>query len=140
MPTHDARQRSVLLSLVTPDLSPGERVLAVLPFANTPKRPKGRDGRVREGIWQSARRYRPLVLTNQRLFVFDTARSPHPQRVLCVVPGSSVRVVSTLPGTMGRTTLLLELPVEGVVPFELGRFDVEDVDAFTGALEWRTDS
>ncbi len=140
MPANDERQRSALLGFVTPGLSSGERVLAVLPFANTPKRPRGPEGKVREGIWQSWRRYRPLVLTNRRLFVFETGRTPHPRAVLCEVPKGSVRVVRTVPGSMGRTTLVLELPADGEVPFELGRLDVEHLDAFTSALERRPDS
>ena len=97
MPARDERQRSALLSFVTPVLSSGEQVVAVLPYVNTPKRPKGAEGKVREGIWQSQQRYRPLLLTNQRLFVFDTARTPHPRQVLCEVPSGSVRTVRTFP-------------------------------------------
>ena len=76
MPASDQRQRAALLAFVTPVLTSGEHVLAVLPFANTPKRPRGPEGKVRDGIWQTKRRYRPLVLTNRRLFVFDTI-APH---------------------------------------------------------------
>jgi hypothetical protein len=140
MPASDKRQRSALLSFVTPVLSSGERVVAVLPYANTPKRPRGPEGKVRVGIWQSWRRYRPLLLTDRRLFVFETGRTPNPRAVLCEVPKGAVRVVRTVPGSMGRTTLVLELPADGEVPFELGRFDVEQLDAFTGALEGRPDS
>lgn len=139
MPSSDERQRSALVAFVTPGLASEERVLAVLPFANTPKRPRGPEGKLRQGIWQSARRYRPLVLTDTRLFVFETGRTPHPRAVLCEFPKGSVRVVRTVPGSMGRTTLVLELPADGEVPFELGRFDVEDLDAFAGALERRPD-
>ena len=123
MPSGDQRQRQALLALVTSDLGPGERVVAMLPFANTPKRPKTADGKVRVGLWQTSRRYRPLVLTNRRLFVFETARTPSPRGILREFPSSSVTVARTVPGSMGRTTLLLDLPDEGEVPFELGRFD-----------------
>ena len=140
MPVGDEKQRSALLSFVTPVLSWGEQVVAVLPYVNTPKRPKGPEGKVREGIWQAGRRYRPLVLTNRRLFVFETARTPHPRSVLCELASDSVRVVRTVPGSMGRTTLVLELPGDGEVPFELGRLDIVELDAFTGALEGRPDS
>src|SRR5438876_398965 len=67
----DARQREALLALVTPRLGSEERVVAMLPFANTPRRPKGPTGKVRDGVWQAARRYRPIVLTDRRLFVLD---------------------------------------------------------------------
>jgi hypothetical protein len=140
VPASDERQRSALLGFVTPGLASAERVLAVLPFASTPKRPKGPEGKVRVGVWQSGRRFRPLVLTDRRLFVFETGRTPNPRAVLCEVPKGSVRVVRTVPGSMRRTILVLELPAEGEVPFELGRFDVEQLDAFTGALESRPDS
>jgi hypothetical protein len=128
------------LSFVTPGLSSGERVVAVLPYVNTPKRPRGSEGKVRDGIWQSRVRYRPLVLTNRRLFVFETGRTPHPRAVLCELPSRSVRAVRTVPRSMGRTTLMLELPGDGEVPFELGRFDVEELDAFIGALASRPDA
>ena len=94
MPASDQRQRAALLAIVTPELTSGERVLAVLPFANTPKRPRGPEGKVREGVWQTKRRYRPLVLTDRRLFVFDTARTPYPRAVLCEVPSGSVSVAN----------------------------------------------
>ena len=102
MPASDQRQRAALLALVTPELTSGERVLAMLPFANTPKRPRGPEGKVREGIWQTKRRYRPLVLTDRRLFVFDTLRTPHPQRLLCELPRDSVGVASATPGSLGQ--------------------------------------
>jgi hypothetical protein len=137
VPSADQRQRLALLDFVTPDLSAGERVVAVLPFANTPKRPRGAAGKVREGIWQTARRYRPLVLTTERLFVFDTARTPQPRGVLCKFPSGSVTVARTVPGSMGRTTLVLDLPKDGEVPFELGRFDVVELDVFRNGLDSR---
>jgi hypothetical protein len=136
----DARQREALLALVTPRLAAGERVVAVLPFANTPKRPKGPTGKVRDGVWQAARRYRPIVLTDRRLFVFDARRTPHPQGVLAEFPADLVRVARLVPGTLGRQTLVLDIPAEGEVPFELGRLDAVDLDAFMGALDFNTGS
>jgi hypothetical protein len=132
----DARQREALLALVTPRLAAGERVVAMLPFANTPKRAKGPTGKVRDGVWQSARRYRPIVLTDRRLFVLDARRTPHPQGVLAVFPADLVTVVRLVPGTLGRQTLVLDLPGDGEIPFELGRLDAVDLGAFTGALDF----
>jgi hypothetical protein len=123
------------LALVTPDFLPGERVVAMLPFASTTKRPKTAGGKVRVGVWQTSRRYRPLVLTNQRLFVFETYRTPNPRGVLCEFPSASVSVARSSPGSMGTTTLVLELPTDGEVPFELGRFDVAELEGFRNALD-----
>jgi hypothetical protein len=139
MGASDARQREALLQQVTPRLAVGERVIAVLPFANTPRRPKGRNGKVREGVWQAARRYRPMVLTEQRLLVFDARRTPHPQGVLVEFPASAVSVVRLVPGTLGRQTLVLDLPAEGEVPFELGRLDADDLDAFIAMFDPHTE-
>jgi len=135
VPSADQRQRSALLAFVMPELSAGERVVAVLPFANTSKRPRGAAGKVRDGVWQTARRYRPLVLTTERLFVFDTARTPHPRNVLRAFPSHSVGVVRPVHGSVGRATLVLALPEDGEVPFELGRFDLAELDAFRNALD-----
>ena|SRR5947207_4235345 len=136
----DARQREALLALVTPRLGSGERVVAMLPFANTPRRPKGPTGKVRDGVWQAARRYRPIVLTDRRLFVLDARRTPHPQGVLAEFPAGLVRVVRLVPSTLGRQTLVLDLPDGGEIPFELGRLDAVDLGAFTGALDFNAGS
>ena len=140
MPASDERQRSALLSFVTPVLSSGEQVVAVLPYVNTPKRPKGPEGKVREGIWQAKRRYRPLVLTNRRLFVFDTARTPHPRAVLCELPSGSSAWCAPSRGRWEERRWCSSCPADGEVPFELGRLDVVDLDAFTSALDGRPDS
>jgi hypothetical protein len=135
VPKADERQRDALLALVRARLAAGERVVAVIPFANTPKRPKGPEGKVREGLWQTARRYRPLLLTDRRLFVFDSRRTPYPHAVLAEIPAALVRVVSVDPGTLGRQVLVLDVAGEGRVPFELGRRDAEGLDALVGALQ-----
>jgi hypothetical protein len=140
MAGNDARQREALLAHVTPRLAAGERVVAMLPFANTPRRAKGPTGRVREGVWQSARRYRPIVLTDRRLFVFDARRTPHPQGVLAEFPADLVKVVRLVPGTLGRQTLVLDLPEQGEIPFELGRLDGVDLGAFTDAFDFHVES
>jgi hypothetical protein len=140
MAASDERQRGALLELVNPQLVGDERVVAVLPFANTPRRPKGLDGKVRDGLWQSARRYRPLLLTDRRLFVFDARRTPHPQGVLVEFPTNLINVVRLVSGTLGRQTLVLDLPAAGEVPFELGRLDAVDLRAFTDAFDFDAES
>ncbi|HXY91231.1 MAG TPA: hypothetical protein VEP49_02040 [Acidimicrobiia bacterium] len=130
----DERQREGMLSLVRPQLGHNERVVALLPFANATRRPKGTDGKVRDGLWQTARRYRPLLLTDRRLFVFDTRRTPHPQRVLASFAANDVRVAGVSSGTFGRTLLVLELPGDGEVPFELGKRDQGELRSFVRAL------
>jgi len=62
------------------ELERGERIVAMLPFASVPKLPRqpgGRTGKVRFGIRQSWRRYRPCVVTDRRLLVFDSVYGPH---------------------------------------------------------------
>jgi hypothetical protein len=70
----------------------------------------------------------------------DARRTPHPQGVLAEFPADLVTVVHLVPGTLGRQTLVLDLPAEGEIPFELGRLDAVDLDAFTGALDFTTGS
>lgn len=101
----------------------------MLPFAATPKRPKGPDGKIREGVYQSARRYRPLVATNLRLFVINAVRTPYPRGVLADFPLSAVTVVDMDPAESNRR-LYLDLPEIGTVPFDLGRFDLIELDEF----------
>ena len=107
----------------------------MLPFVNTPKRPKAPEGKVREGIWQARRRYRPLLLTDRRLVRVRHASHTAPATLCCAsFRVDLVRVVRTFPGSIGRQTLVLDLPADGEVPFELGRLDVVDLDAFTRAF------
>jgi hypothetical protein len=80
------------------------------------------------------------VLTDRRLFVVDARRTPHPQGVLAEYPVELVRVVRLVPGTLGRQTLVLDLPEDGEIPFELGRLDAVDLAAFTGALDFHAES
>ena len=115
--------------------SPRETIIATLPFAGTPKRPKGPDGRYREGIWQSARRNRPLALTDQRLFVFDAARTPLPRFVLAEFPLDEVQLVKIATRSFGNHTVHLELAGVGEVPFELGRYDEDGLTVLTRTLE-----
>jgi hypothetical protein len=128
------RQRDEVVQAVQDRLWPDERIVAVLPFASTPKRPKGPEGKVREGIYLSARRYRPLVVTNQRLLVVNAWRTPYPRGVLAEFPASAASVVDVLPARFDQQRLELDLPGEGVVPFILGRFDLPELDEFEAAL------
>ena len=91
-PSRAERQRRDVVDAVRDSLRPGEQVLAVLPFASTPKRPKGPDGKVRTGLYQSARRYRPLVVTDRRLLVVEAVRTPYPRGLLEEFPVAAVRV------------------------------------------------
>jgi hypothetical protein len=128
------RQREEVIEAVQDALRPGEHVLAVLPFASTPKRPKGPEGKVRTGIYQSARRYRPLVVTNRRLLVVNAWRTPFPRGLLAEFPASATSVVDVVPARFDQQRLELDLPGEGVVPFILGRFDLLELEGFEAAL------
>jgi hypothetical protein len=132
-----AKQRAQILEAVGDELGKGEVVIAVLPFASTPKRPKGPSGRVREGIYTSYRRYRPLVVTGSRLLVIEAGRTPFPRGLLAEFPVTQVRLVDVVPARFGQTRLRLDLPGEGTVPFDLGRYDVVALSEFRTAIEDR---
>jgi hypothetical protein len=131
----DAAQRKQVLDAVGDRLRPGERVIAVLPFASTPKRPKGPGGKVREGIYVSYRRYRPLVVTSHRLFVINAVRTPYARGVLAEFPLADVDFVDVVPARFGQRRLRLDLPGVGTVPFNLGRYDVEELPELRAAIE-----
>ena len=118
------KQREEVLALVADRMRPRERVVAVLPFAQTGKRPKP-PKKVRDGIYQSYRRYRPLVATDRRLFVLDTARTPHPRNVLAEFPLEAVTIVDVVPRSFGQQRVLIDLPDLGPVPFDVGRYDLD---------------
>src|ERR1035437_171812 len=118
-PARGTKQREAVLDAVADRLRPGEDVIAVLPFAATPKRPKGPEGKVRDGIYSSYRRYRPLVVTTLRLFVIGASRTPYPRGVLAEFPLAEVRYVDEVPARFSQTRLLLDLPDAGTVPFDL---------------------
>jgi hypothetical protein len=128
----DVQKREALTEMVSPRLERGEAIVAMLPFATTPKRPKGPQGKIREGVWQSARLHRPLVLTDRSLFVFDAGRTPHPRGVHARFSLDKVSVVNVTEGRLGTSTLVLDLAPEGRIPFELGRYD--DVAVFVAAV------
>ncbi len=121
-----ARQRAEVMRVVGSHLAAEERVIALLAFAVTPKRPKP-PSRVREGIYQSYRRYRPLVITDRRIFVLDAARTPHPRAILAEFPFESVSIVDVVPRWFGQQRLFLDLPGVGTVPFDLGRHELDDL-------------
>src|SRR5215831_16775685 len=128
MPSSRAiRQRETVVAAVQDELRSGEAVLAVLPFASTPRRPKGPEGKVRQGVYQSGRRYRPLVATNQRLLVVHAYKTPYPKGLLADFPVGGVEVLDVARGRFGTQRLTLNLPGEGVVPFDLGRFDLVEL-------------
>ena len=132
-----AKQRKDAVGIVADQLRTGEDVIAVLPFAATPKRPKGPEGKLRYGIYQSYRRYRPLVVTNRRLIVLEAVRTPSPRGVLAEFPLADVGYVDEVPARFGQTRLLLDLPKLGTVPFVLGRFDVQELPTLRKVLEPR---
>jgi hypothetical protein len=107
----------------------------MMPFASVPKLPKvpgaprGRKGKVRFGIRQSWKRYRPTVVTNQRLLVFDSGRTPNARELLGAFPLGEVTIGPLGVGRFGATTFELGLPGVGRVPFETGRREEADVEA-----------
>ncbi|HEV3134266.1 MAG TPA: hypothetical protein VG348_06090 [Acidimicrobiia bacterium] len=132
--TQYTKQRAQILEIVTDRLGPGEVVIAVLPFASTPKRPKGPEGKVREGIYTSYGHYRPLVVTSQRLFVINAGRTPFPRGLLAEFPLAGVRFVDVVPARFGQSRVLLDLPDLGTVPFDLGRYDVAALSELRAAV------
>lgn len=132
------KYRAALVRELDGTLGSGETIVAILPFASTQKRPKapnaprGKEGKVRVGIYQSWRRYRPIVLTNRRMFVFETGRTPNPRELLASFPVDDLDIVAVTPGKHGTSRFVLELPGEGAVPFEAGRRD--DLDELRASL------
>src|SRR5262245_46704441 len=94
------------------ELKAGERIVAMLPFASVPKLPRqpgGRRGKVRFGIRQSWRRYRPTVVTDRRLLVFDSGRTPSACTLLGAFPLGQVSMGPIGSGRFGATTFDLDL-------------------------------
>jgi hypothetical protein len=130
------KAREEALGTVRDRLRPSENVLALLPFASTAKRPKGPEGKTRVGIYQSVRRYRPLVLTDRRLFVLEAGRTPHPRGgVLGEFPLRDVKVLDVIPGRFNQNRVVLDLPGVGAVPFDVGGYEVDDLATLRAALE-----
>ena len=130
--------RATLVAMVQDRLHPSEPVVAVFPYTNTEKRPRQpgetRKDKVRIGIHQSWRRYRPMVVTDRRLFVFETGRTPHPREVLAELPLADVELVEVAPGRMGATRFVLDIAGTGRVPFECGRKERHDLDVLREVL------
>jgi len=133
------KARQEALDAVRERLRPREEVVAVLPFASTPKRKIGPDGlKVRDGVYQSYRRYRPIVVTDRRLFVLDGGRTPHPRRgVLAEYPLEQVDVVDVIAKRFNQNRVVLDLPDEGAVPFDVGGYEVDDLAVLRARLERR---
>jgi hypothetical protein len=123
---------SSLSELARAELQGGERILATLPFVSVPKKPRGPEGKIRFGIWQSWKRYRPIIVTDRRLLVFDTGRTPNPRTLLAAFPRGDVTMSEVSTGRFGTMHFSLDLPGEGEVPFEAGRRD--DVAALRASV------
>jgi hypothetical protein len=119
---HDLYPRR-LAELTQPELRGDERIVAILPYTTVPKRPKGPEGKVRLGLWQSWKRYRPVVVTDRRMFVFDTGRTPYPRALLAEFPVDQIAMSEVATGRFGISRFTLTLPGEGAVPFEAGKRD-----------------
>ncbi|MFI5048062.1 MAG: hypothetical protein ACHQIG_13430 [Acidimicrobiia bacterium] len=117
---------------MTPLLAPGETMVAMLPFASTPKRPRGPEGKVRDGIWQSARLHRPLALTDRALYVFEAGRTPLPRYVHGAYARDRLHVVGVQDRRFGVRVVTLTIDGEGDIPFETGTKD--DLDTFVASL------
>jgi len=118
----------------------GERIVAMLPFASVPKlprRPGGRKHKVRFGIRQSWRRYRPSVITDRRLLVFDSGRAPNARTLLGAFALSDVTIGPLGTARFGATAFVLDLPGVGPVPFETGRKEIDDVEILRAAIRTR---
>jgi|tagenome__1003787_1003787.scaffolds.fasta_scaffold19202345_1 hypothetical protein len=131
------QDRAALEAMASDDLRAGERVLAILPYAHVPARPKGPAGKVKDGIYQSYRRYRPIIVTDQRVLLFETGRTHFPRSILAEFANGEVEVVSVTPGSFGKTRLVLELPEVGAVPFETGRNETADLAVLVETLGTR---
>jgi hypothetical protein len=131
-------RRQDLIDQLGDRLARRETVIAMLPFASVPKRAKGPEGKVTTGIRQSWRRYRPVVITDRRLFVFESGRTPHPRGVLAEFPVADVHFVETKPSRFGQL-LVLDLPGLGPLPFEVGRLERDDVAALQAFLQGTSD-
>ena len=119
------KSRASIVRSIQDKLRAREEIRAVLPFTQTSKRPRmpgqARRDRVLTGIYQSARRYRPLVITSQRLFVLDGGRGAVPRGILADFPRDQIGVGEVTPVSYWTVRFTLDLPGLGLVPFEAGR-------------------
>lgn len=126
----DDSYRRRLRTRALEEMGTGERVVAMLPFASVPKLPRqpgGRRAKVRFGIRQSWRRYRPTVVTDRRILVFDSGRTPGARTLLGAFALDDVTMGPIGTARFGATAFDLGLPGVGEVPFETGRREVDDV-------------
>src|SRR5690348_12875929 len=103
----DDTYRRRLRTRAAEELRGRERIVAMLPFASVPKLPRqpgGRKNKVRFGIRQSWKRYRPTVVTDRRLLVFDSGRTPTARTLLGSFPLDEVRMGPIGTGRFGTTT------------------------------------
>ena len=136
----DDAYRRRLRARATEELRGGEQIVAMLPFASVPKLPRsperrGRKGKVRTGIHQSWKRYRPCVVTGRRLLVFDSGRAPNARSLLGAFPLDQVTMGPLGTGRFGTTTFVLGLPGIGDIPFETGRKEVADLGVLRRAVD-----
>jgi hypothetical protein len=119
------KSRDSVVRSIQDKLRDGETICAVFPFTQTSKRPRmpgqTRRDRVATGVYQSARRYRPLVITSQRLFVLDGGRGAVPRGILADFPKEAIGVGEVTPVSYWTVRFTLDLPGLGLVPFEAGR-------------------
>jgi len=128
----DSQNRDAMMKILAPVLASKERVEALLPFSSTPKRPRGPEGKVTEGVWQTKRLHRPLALTDRKLYVFDAGRTPYARGVHEGFPRSAVHVVDVVDRRFGQRDVLLAIDGLGTVPFETGKLD--DLDILLASL------
>jgi hypothetical protein len=139
----DDPYRRRLRARAAEELHPSERIVAMLPFASVPKLPRqpgGRRAKVRFGIRQSWRRYRPSVVTDRRLLVFDSGRAPNARSLLGAFALDDVAMGELGGARFGATAFVLDLPGVGEVPFETGRKEAEDVAILRDAVRRRASS
>jgi hypothetical protein len=128
-----AKSCADVTAVVEERLEPGETVEGVLPFALVPRQPKHAGG-TRVGIRQRSRRYRPIMITDRRLFLLDTGRTPYPRGVLAEFRNRDVGVVQVTPGRLGTSTVVLDLGGMGEIPFVVGRYETNDLARLVAVL------
>jgi hypothetical protein len=68
------------------------------------------------------------VVTNRRVLVFDSGRTPNARELLGAFSLEEVTMGPRGVGRFGATTFELVLPGVGEIPFETGRREAEDVE------------
>jgi len=112
----------------------GEVGVAVLPFTSVPRRARHGGPKIVTGVRQTARRYRPLVVTSERLLVFDSGRTPGPRGLLAAYPLDQLRLLDVAPLRFGGTRFVLDIEGEAV-PFDAGRHDVAALEVLFQLLD-----